>query len=62
MTVIFSEHKFINEDGKEFKHPGYISKNCVICGKPFPVAIPTADRYLTCGRKSCNKKLQDGGY
>jgi len=49
-------HFEINEDGKRFRHSGYIEVKCLGCGKNFIVAINVDATF--CGDPKCDKKLE----
>jgi len=44
------EHTLVNEAGRRYKHEGYMSATCPICGAPFLLAKSLHRQYNDCGR------------
>lgn len=47
-------HKFRNEDGKEYEHPGYKEIPCARCGRVIVQA--KTNNILLCGDRACMKQ------
>ena len=47
-------HYEVNEDGRQYTHPGYIEMRCQKCGNYFIVAIGAIS--TCCGNKNCGKE------
>jgi len=54
MNDIHQPHLEVNEDGREYNHPGYDEIPCPVCRRP----ILCSKRCLApqCGRKDCGKE------
>ena len=52
------KHTEWNEDGIRSEHPGYVIRNCRICGKEFILAcLIGVKEPRICGRHSCEKAI-----
>ena len=51
-------HEEVNENGHRSTHPGYETRNCSVCGKPFLIAVTSKD--TICGRKGCDERRGGG--